>query len=42
MTVKTYLIVPGYTNSGPDHWQSHLERKCSRIWRMASRGTHNQ
>ncbi len=20
-----YLTVPGYTNSGPDHWQTHLE-----------------
>lgn len=31
---KTYLIVPGYTNSGPDHWQSHLERKYQNVIRV--------
>ena len=20
-----YVLSPGYTNSGPDHWQTHLE-----------------
>ncbi|MDX7986113.1 alpha/beta hydrolase [Xenorhabdus sp. 12] len=34
MAKKTFLIVPGYTNSGPDHWQSHLERKYSNIVRV--------
>ncbi|MDX7998664.1 alpha/beta hydrolase [Xenorhabdus sp. Reich] len=34
MAEKTYLIVPGYTNSGPDHWQSYLERKYSNIIRV--------
>ncbi|MBK5013397.1 MULTISPECIES: alpha/beta hydrolase [Pantoea] len=30
----TYLIVPGYTNSGPDHWQSFMERKYSNVMRV--------
>ncbi|MDC9603601.1 RBBP9/YdeN family alpha/beta hydrolase [Xenorhabdus griffiniae] len=34
MTAITYLIVPGYTNSGPDHWQSHLERKYLNVVRV--------
>ncbi|AOM41897.1 alpha/beta hydrolase [Xenorhabdus hominickii] len=34
MATKTYLIVPGYTNSGPDHWQSHLERKYLNVTRV--------
>ncbi|WP_340610143.1 RBBP9/YdeN family alpha/beta hydrolase [Xenorhabdus bharatensis] len=34
MATKTYLIVPGYTNSGPDHWQSHLERKYQNVIRV--------
>ncbi len=28
------LIVPGYTNSGPDHWQSRWERKISTARRV--------
>ncbi|KAJ34083.1 alpha/beta hydrolase, partial [Agrobacterium tumefaciens] len=28
------LIVPGYTNSGPDHWQSRWERKLSTARRV--------
>ncbi|MET0597677.1 MAG: alpha/beta hydrolase [Mesorhizobium sp.] len=28
------LIVPGYTNSGPDHWQSRWERKLSSARRV--------
>ncbi|MBD2784592.1 alpha/beta hydrolase [Xenorhabdus sp. DI] len=34
MTAITYLIVPGYTNSGPDHWQSHLEKKYLNVVRV--------
>ncbi|MBI6547546.1 RBBP9/YdeN family alpha/beta hydrolase [Xenorhabdus lircayensis] len=30
----TYLIVPGYTNSGPEHWQSYMERKYSNVVRV--------
>jgi predicted alpha/beta hydrolase family esterase len=30
----TYLIVPGYTNSGPEHWQSFIERKYSNVIRV--------
>ena len=28
------LIVPGYTNSGPDHWQSRWQRKLSTAQRV--------
>ncbi len=28
------LIVPGYTNSGPDHWQSRWEKKLSTARRV--------
>lgn len=28
------LIVPGYTNSGPDHWQSRWERKLKTARRV--------
>ena len=28
------LIVPGYTNSGPDHWQTRWERKLSTARRV--------
>ena len=28
------LIVPGYTNSGPDHWQSRWESKLSTARRV--------
>lgn len=31
---RNYLIVPGYGNSGDDHWQTHLEKNlpnCRRI-----------
>ncbi len=30
----TFLIVPGYTNSGPEHWQSYLERKYQNVLRV--------
>lgn len=30
----TFLIVPGYTNSGPEHWQSYIERKYSNVSRV--------
>lgn len=30
----TYLIVPGYTNSGPGHWQSFIEKKYSNVLRV--------
>jgi predicted alpha/beta hydrolase family esterase len=26
VSLRTVLIVPGWTNSGPDHWQSHWQR----------------
>ena len=25
--MATILIVPGYDNSGPEHWQTHIEKK---------------
>ncbi|MFO1171755.1 MAG: alpha/beta hydrolase [Hyphomicrobiaceae bacterium] len=28
------LIIPGWTNSGPDHWQSRWERKLPHVWRV--------
>lgn len=28
------LIVPGYTNSGPNHWQTRWERKLSTARRV--------
>jgi predicted alpha/beta hydrolase family esterase len=28
------LIIPGYTNSGPDHWQSRWERQLSTARRV--------
>jgi predicted alpha/beta hydrolase family esterase len=31
------LIVPGYLNSGPDHWQSRWERKLSTARRVDQR-----
>lgn len=37
----TFLIVPGYTNSGPDHWQSHLERKYSNVIRVIQNNWNN-
>ena len=30
----TFLIVPGYTNSGPEHWQSYMERKYANVSRV--------
>ncbi|WP_437609167.1 RBBP9/YdeN family alpha/beta hydrolase [Erwinia sp. V71] len=30
----TFIIVPGYTNSGPQHWQSYLERKYHNVVRV--------
>jgi len=30
----TIIIVPGYTNSGPEHWQSILEMKYKNIVRV--------
>lgn len=29
-----FLTVPGYTNSGPGHWQTHLEHSYARIGRV--------
>lgn len=34
MTATTVLILPGYADSGPEHWQSHWERAdpaCRRV-----------
>ena len=33
-STTTYLILPGLGNSGPDHWQSHLERKGEHFIRV--------
>lgn len=30
----TYLIVPGFTNSGPDHWQTFMQRKYGNVVRV--------
>lgn len=30
----TYILVPGFTNSGPEHWQSYMERKYSNVVRV--------
>lgn len=30
----TYLIVPGYTNSGPLHWQTFMENKYRNVMRV--------
>jgi predicted alpha/beta hydrolase family esterase len=30
----TYLIVPGFTNSGPNHWQTFIQRKYSNVIRV--------
>lgn len=29
-----YVVSPGYTNSGADHWQSHLERSYQGFTRV--------
>ena len=28
------IIVPGYTNAGPDHWQTRWETKFNSAWRI--------
>jgi len=35
------VIVPGYTNSGPDHWQSRWQRKLSTTRRVEQDDWHN-
>ncbi|MDR2243281.1 RBBP9/YdeN family alpha/beta hydrolase [Providencia alcalifaciens] len=30
----TFIIVPGYTNSGSQHWQSYIERKYHNVVRV--------
>jgi uncharacterized protein len=30
----TYLIVPGFTNSGPEHWQTFIQRKYANVVRV--------
>ncbi len=37
----TFLIVPGYTNSGAEHWQSWMERKYHNVVRVAQDDWHN-
>jgi predicted alpha/beta hydrolase family esterase len=37
MTRPTVLIIPGWTNSGVDHWQSHWERSNPDYVRVAQR-----
>lgn len=29
-----YLIIPGYGNSGPEHWQSYFEKKLRNCYRV--------
>lgn len=37
----TYLIVPGYTNSGADHWQSYMEKKYTNVTRVQQNDWNN-
>lgn len=30
----TYILVPGYTNAGPKHWMSYIEKKYSNCIRV--------
>lgn len=32
-----YIISPGYTNSGPDHWQTHIETRLTNVVRVSQR-----
>lgn len=32
--IATYLIVPGFTNSGPEHWQTFIQRKYGNVVRV--------
>ncbi|WP_087017244.1 RBBP9/YdeN family alpha/beta hydrolase [Thaumasiovibrio subtropicus] len=34
MMKTTVLLLPGYLNSGPDHWQSYLEQRFSNVKRV--------
>lgn len=34
MTAAPVLVLPGYADSGPDHWQSHWERRDPRLRRV--------
>ena len=31
------LIIPGWTNSGPDHWQTHWQRELAEATRVEQR-----
>jgi predicted alpha/beta hydrolase family esterase len=33
-TAPPVLLVPGYLNSGPDHWQSHWEKRWPQVRRV--------
>lgn len=37
MSSRPVLILPGYADSGPEHWQSHWERADSRCRRVIQR-----
>src|SRR3990167_11008518 len=37
----TIIIVPGYTNSGPEHWQSIIEKKYKNIIRVEQEDWNN-
>ncbi|MCK8538444.1 RBBP9/YdeN family alpha/beta hydrolase [Yersinia ruckeri] len=37
----TFMLVPGYTNSGPDHWQSFIERKYVNVVRVMQKDWDN-
>lgn len=39
--MTTFLIVPGYGDSGPEHWQSHWQRKDARFRRVEQRDWFN-
>ncbi len=32
--MRTYLIVPGLGNSGPEHWQSYFEKSAANFTRI--------
>lgn len=37
----TFIIVPGYDNSGPSHWQSHWEKEIKNSVRVKQRDWQN-
>ncbi len=39
--MTTFLIVPGYGDSGPEHWQSQWQRQDARFRRVEQRDWFN-